>query len=105
MSYGRDFLKVICFTCPSTAVNFMVITVFQATERKVQPLILSLLRKSSPDIPLMIALHHEVGIRGIAWATPLADWLALVVSLALFLPYLRKVKKEITAGQEPAQEG
>lgn len=105
VSYGRDFLKVICFTCPSTAVNFMVITVFQATKQKVQPLILSLLRKGSLDIPLMIVLHHEVGIRGIAWATPLADWLALVVSLALFLPYLRKIKQEITAGPEPAQEG
>ncbi len=40
VSYGRDFLKVICFTCPSTAVNFMIITVFQATKQKVQPLIL-----------------------------------------------------------------
>ncbi len=102
VAYGRDFLKVICFTCPSTAVNFMVIMVFQATKQKVQPLILSLLRKGSLDIPLMIALQREVGIRGIAWAVPLADWIALAVALAMFLPYLRKIKKEI---QAPAQEG
>jgi len=95
VSYGRDFLKVICFTCPSTAVNFMIITVFQATKQKVQPLILSLLRKGSLDIPLMIALHSFIGIKGIAWATPLADWLALIVSLILFLPYINKIKNSV----------
>lgn len=94
VSYGKDFLKVICFTCPSTAVNFMVITVFQATKQRVQPLILSLLRKGSLDIPLMIALNHFIGIRGIAWATPLADWIALVVSLLLFFPYINRIRKE-----------
>ena len=94
ISYGKDFLKIICFTCPSTAVNFMIITVFQATKQKVQPLILSLLRKGSLDIPLMIFLNYFVGIKGIAWATPLADWLALIVSLLLFLPYINKIKRE-----------
>lgn len=92
--YGKSFLKVICFTCPSTAVNFMVITVFQATKQKVQPLLLSMLRKGSLDIPLMLALNYLIGIRGIAWATPLADWIALVVSLILFVPYINKIKKE-----------
>lgn len=35
--YGQHFLKVICLACPTTAVNFMVITVFQAIGKKVQP--------------------------------------------------------------------
>jgi len=100
VAYGRDFLKVICFTCPSTAVNFMIITVFQATKQKVQPLILSLLRKGSLDIPLMIVLNHFIGINGIAWAVPLADWLALIVSLLLFLPYINRIKKETGCGEK-----
>ncbi|MCI5955752.1 MAG: MATE family efflux transporter, partial [Clostridiales bacterium] len=37
--YGKDFLRVICFTCPSTAVNFMIITVFQATKQKARALV------------------------------------------------------------------
>lgn len=104
VSYGKDFLKVICFTCPSTAVNFMIITVFQATKQKIQPLVLSLLRKGSLDVPLMIALNHSVGIKGIAWATPLADWLALIVSLLLFLPYISKIKKEKECGERQVTE-
>ena len=94
VAYGRDFLKVICFTCPSTGVNFMIITVFQATKQKVQPLVLSLLRKGGLDIPLMLLLNAWVGIKGIAWAAPAADWLALAVSLALFLPFLRRLRAE-----------
>ena len=42
----------------------------------------------------MIALNYFIGIKGVAWATPLADWLALIVSLLLFLPYINKITKE-----------
>lgn len=98
VAYGKDFLKVICFTCPSTAVNFMIITVFQATKQRVQPLVLSLLRKGSLDIPLMIGLNRLMGIGGVAWAIPLADWGALVVAVILFLPYIGKIKRNIVYG-------
>ena len=94
--YGQSFLKIICLACPSTAVNFMVITIFQATGRKLQPLLLSLLRKGSLDVAFMITLNRIIGINGIAWATPFADWLALLISIALIVPYL----KRLNAAQE-----
>lgn len=56
-----------------------------------QSLILSLLRKGGLDIPLMLLFNGLVGIDGIAWATPLADLLALLCSAALTLPYLKKL--------------
>lgn len=104
VAYGRNFLKIICFTCPSTAVNFMVITVFQATKQKVQPLVLSLLRKGSLDIPLMLILQRFIGIRGVALATPLADYLALAVSLLLFLPYVKKIRGGSTYSPRRAEK-
>lgn len=89
--YGQTFLKIICLACPTTAINFMVITVFQAIGKKVQPLFLSLLRKGSLDILFMLLLNNVMGISGIAWATPLADWIAFVISLALIIPCIRKL--------------
>ena len=86
--YGQKFLKIICLACPTTAINFMVITIFQAIGKKVQPLFLSLLRKGSLDIIFMVVLNHTMGISGIAWATPFADWIAFVISLALIIPWL-----------------
>ena len=93
VAYGRMFLRIVCLACPTTALNFLVITVFQATGKRVQPLILSLLRKGGLDIPIMLLLNHQVGISGIAWSTPLADALALCVATALLIPYLKKLKE------------
>ena len=92
--YGQHFLKIICLACPTTAVNFMCITVFQAIGKKVQPLFLSLLRKGSLDIVFMLLLNKRMGVSGIAWATPFADWLAFVISMALIVPCLKKLGKE-----------
>lgn len=91
VEHGRVFLRIVCLACPTTALNFLCITIFQATGKRLQPLILSLLRKGGLDIPLMLLFNRLVGIRGVAWSTPLADALALIISAALILPYLKKI--------------
>ena len=94
VGYGQHFLKIICLACPTTAVNFMVITVFQAIGKKVQPLCLSLLRKGSLDVVFMVILNHAVGVSGIAWATPSADWIAFGISVVLIAPYLKRLSDD-----------
>lgn len=91
VEHGRKFLQIVCLACPTTALNFLAITIFQATGKKAQPLVLSLLRKGGLDIPLMFVFNTFLGIDGIAWATPTADALALVISLILTIPYLKKL--------------
>lgn len=93
--YGRNFLRIICFICPTTAINFLVITIFQATGKKIQPLILSFLRKGCLDVPLMFLMNSRIGIYGIAWATPMADWLCFIVSAVLIIPYVRHIKENM----------
>lgn len=92
VQYGQSFLKIICLACPTTAVNFMVITIFQAIGKTVQPLVLSLLRKGSLDVLFMVILNHVFGVAGIAWATPFADWIAFGISLLLLLPQLHSLR-------------
>lgn len=96
VTYGCTFLRIVCLACPTTALNFLAITIFQATGQKIQPLILSLLRKGGLDIPLMLLFNMRLGISGIAWATPAADLLALIISAALTIPYLIKLTKNST---------
>lgn len=95
VEYGQRFLKIICLACPTTAINFMVITVFQALGKRKQPLFLSLLRKGSLDIVFMLLLNKLIGISGIVWATPFADWIAFVISIGLLIPCLKKLNTEI----------
>lgn len=94
VKYGQTFLRIVCLACPTTALNFLVITVFQATGKKIQPLVLSLLRKGGLDIPLMFLFNMLIGINGIAWATPIADLSALVISLLMTAPYLKKLRRD-----------
>jgi len=94
VAYGQSFLKIICLACPTTAINFMVITIFQAVGQRGKPLVLSLMRKGSIDVLLMVLFSRLFGISGIAWATPVADWIAFVVSLLLIIPFLKKLEKE-----------
>ena len=89
--HGCVFLKIICFTCLTTTLNFFVITLFQATGKKIQPIILSLLRKGIIDIPLMILFNSIWGVDGIAVAIPVSDFIALVVAVILVLPYLKEI--------------
>ncbi len=93
VGYGQQFLKIICLACPTTAINFIAITVFQAIGKKIQPLFLSLLRKGSLDVVFMLLLNKAIGISGIAWATPIADWIAFVISTSLIIPYLKKLEE------------
>ena len=94
VTYGSEFLRVISIACPTTALNFRIITVFQATGAKVRPLILSFLRKGTLDVPLMFLFNHLYGIERIAWATPMADQIALLIALILFIPYFKKISHQ-----------
>jgi putative MATE family efflux protein len=95
--YGQRFLRIICFVCPTTCVSFLIITVYQAFGKKIQPLLLSFLRKGCLDVPLMFWLNSIIGVYGIAWATPIADWLCFLVSVILFFPTFRSIQRKIGA--------
>lgn len=79
-----------------TTMTFFALTVFQATGKKRQPIILSVLRKGTVDVPFMLLFNHIFGIRGVAWATPVAEIISLMVAVAMVVPYIRKLAR----GQE-----
>lgn len=94
VAYGCRFLRIICSASPMTAMTFFALTVFQATGKKRQPIILSMLRKGTVDVPFMILFNHVFGIRGVAWATPVAEVTSLMVAAAMVIPYIRKLARE-----------
>lgn len=95
ITYGQHFLKVLCLICPFQAVTMLMITVFQAMGKKTQPLILSCMRKGSCDVPFMFLMDHMGGAMGVAWATPIAELLACVVSMIVFVPTYKQLQKQI----------
>ena len=95
VAYGQHFLKIISITCPAISITMMIISIFQATGRKLQPMILSFLRKGGFDIPFMFIMNSALGADGIPWATPISDLLAMFAAFILFVPYWIKLKKSL----------
>ena len=94
VSYGRLFQRIICITGPCISVTMLAITAFQSVGKKLQPTVLSLMRKGGLDIPFMLILNAAVGVRGIVWATPIADLCAMTVAVILFVPFWRQLSKQ-----------
>ena len=93
IQYSQRFIRILCLSLPLSSCIMMAVTVFQATGKKLPPLILSLCRKGGLDVPFMLLYHFLGGVYGIAWATPTADVLTALLSAALFFPYWKKLKK------------
>ncbi len=94
VEYGQFFQRIICLTGPCISVTMIVITLFQSVGKKVQPLLLSLLRKGGLDIPFMFLMNHLIGVNGIAWATPIADTVAMLTALCFLIPFWRRLQAE-----------
>jgi Na+-driven multidrug efflux pump len=92
--YGSRFQRIICVTGTFIPVAMVIITMFQAAGKKITPLILSVLRKGGVDIPAMFLMNHLIGINGIAWATPIADFVSMVVAIICFIPFWRNLQRE-----------
>lgn len=95
VEYGCNFLHIICSACSMTTMTFFVLTVFQATGKKKQPIILSMLRKGTADVPFMILFNALFGIQGVAWATPVAETISLVTAALMVIPYLKKLANDM----------
>lgn len=87
--YGTAFLRILCLGAPFSAFAYSVISFFQATGRGGRSLLLALLRKGILDIPLMFFLGAVYPTYGIVWATPAADFICCLVSILLFVHFLK----------------
>lgn len=97
VEYGQYFLRVLCLICPMQAVSMMCIAIMQAMGRKVQPLAVSFLRKGIVDTPIMLLLNIWVGVYGVAWATPIAELIAMIIGIIIFIPTLRQITNSLSA--------
>ena len=91
VEYGSYFQRVICLTGPCIAVTLTVIMILQAAGEKRRPAVLSLLRKGGLDIPLMLLMNAAAGVRGIVWATPLADIGAMLAALLMYFSFRKQI--------------
>ena len=89
--YGVRFIKILSLGVPFTAISYTGVTVFQAIGKRFPATLLAVLRKGVVDIPMMILLSKIIPLDGIAWATPMADFTASLVTIVFFMVTFRKI--------------
>ena len=94
VTYAEAFTRILCVACLTTTPCFVVITIFQALGKKVQPFVLSFFRKGIFNMIFSLIFAYGFGEYGIAAATPAADFVAMSVSLVVFFVFWHKFKKQ-----------
>ena len=86
----RIFLMLILFTCTVKMTSIF----FQAIGRPVLAIIASLIRDIVCFVPLVCALPVAMGIDGCLWAAPIADGIAIIVTVALTIICFKDLDKK-----------
>lgn len=75
----RIFLSLVTFTCTIKMTSIF----FQAVGKPIQAVVSSMIRDIICFIPLILILPNFFGIEGILFAAPIADFIAMIVAVAL----------------------
>lgn len=90
-------VRIIALACPISILGHLMISGFQACGARWQPLLLAFLRKGTVDAPLMWLFSSLFGYYGIASAIPVSEVISTAVGLALFVPFLRRLRGTASA--------
>ena len=94
VSYGSEFLKIICIAVPIYSFIFIIISLFQAVGKSVTPFLLSILHKGSLDIILMFFIRSNFELKAILWATPISEVFTLLLTVILLISFAKKLKSQ-----------
>jgi Na+-driven multidrug efflux pump len=92
--YGVSFVKARLLSGPVIGILFAYTNALQAMGAAGKSLILSLTRQGFIFIPLLIILDATIGLTGIIYSQAIADFISILISLALYHLNLKRSWKE-----------
>lgn len=93
----RIFLLLVVFTC----IIKMTSIFFQAVGKPVHAVISSVTRDIICFVPLVIVLPQFFGIKGILYAAPIADLIAMIVAVTMTVGFMRSLKEDVQVMETP----
>jgi len=89
--YGSRFIRLVCSAMPLASISMTAMMLFQAAEKKVEAMFMSIMRKGILDIPLMVLFNHLWPLYGVAASTPIVEGLSAVVAVILAIVFFKKL--------------
>lgn len=93
----RIFLLLVVFTCTIKMISIF----FQAVGKPVHAVISSVTRDIICFVPLVIVLPQFFGIKGILYAAPIADLIAMIVAVTMTVGFMRSLKEDVQVMETP----
>lgn len=93
---GHPMIYSLMASTPILGILFCFNFTFQAIGKGKQSLILAISRQGFVFFPMIFIMNHFIGLYGIVWAQPVADFVSIIVAFLMFLG-LNKDFKEIEA--------
>lgn len=91
---GARFLRVLCLAIPIYTLTFVIIAVFQAAGKGVEPFLLSVLHKGSLDIAFLFLIRRISSSQNLVWAAPVSEAIALFVGIYLLSRFWNMMKQD-----------
>ncbi len=99
--YGVQFSKILLMTGPFVGVFFVLMNTLQAMGAATSSFIINISKQGVIFIPILFILKAALGLQGLVWAQPVADFLSFVLAIIL---YVYTYKKYSVRDKHLAQE-
>lgn len=91
---GIAMLRAIMLSGPFVGILFVFNFTFQAMGKAIPSLVLSLSRQGLVFFPVLILANTFIGLDGIVYSQPIADFIAIFMALGMFLIINKGMKKQ-----------
>lgn len=93
IGYGVKMLTALMTPGPVLGIMFIINFSFQGMGKGMQSLILAGSRQGLVYIPLLFVLDRLVGLEGLIWAQPTADFFCIILAMIMFASFMKKLNK------------
>ena len=94
VAYGIQMVIALQISGPVLGILFLCINTIQGMGKAVPSLVLTICRQGLVFIPAVYILNGIFGLDGVIYAQPAADFISIVLSLAIWLGIFRKMDKQ-----------
>lgn len=94
IEYGVNMLTALMVPGTVLGILFIINFSFQGMGKGIQSLILAVSRQGLVFLPVMIIMDRFVGLDGIIWAQPAADFFCIALSAIMFTITVKKMQKK-----------
>ena len=94
VAYGIQMVIALQISGPALGILFLCINTIQGMGKAVPSLVLTICRQGLVFIPAVYILNGIFGLDGVIYAQPVADFISIVLSLAICLGIFRKMDKQ-----------